>query len=226
MARLRAPDGCPWDREQTLESLKKYVIEEAYEVCDAIDSGSPEGLREELGDLLLQVAFQSQIASERGWFDHTGVVDAISDKMERRHPHVFGEAVATTAEEVARAWEARKAVEKAGRGPFDGIPKALPPLSKATTVLHRLLGMGAALPGGDDPLGEALTRLGTLRRAAAPTAGSDRSDTEAARVIGAALLLLTNASRQLGVDASAALDAAVVELMAAHNGPVPIQRST
>src|SRR5215510_1904044 len=93
MQRLLAPNGCPWDREQTLETLRPYVVEEAHEVVDAIDRGSPGELREELGDLLLQIVFQSELARAQGWFGPDDVVDAICDKLIRRHPHVFGDAV-------------------------------------------------------------------------------------------------------------------------------------
>ena len=113
MAHLRAPDGCPWDREQTPASLKRYIIEEAYELCDAIDTGDPEHIKEELGDLLFQVVFQAQIAAERGQFTIQDVVDGISNKMEHRHPHVFGDETVNSAAEVNEQWEKRKAEEKA-----------------------------------------------------------------------------------------------------------------
>lgn len=205
MERLRAPDGCPWDREQTPESLEKYVIEEAYEVCDAIRSGSQESLREELGDLLLQVVFQAQIAREHGHFDINGVVDAISDKMERRHPHVFGDAVAATADDVARQWEAQKRKEKADRGLFDGIPRALPATSKATTVIWRAVSAGHAGPGGVEPLAAA--------RAALDVLGAPGPERDAA--IGEALLCLVDLARSLEVDPTTALEAATARYAAA-----------
>src|SRR4051794_16582471 len=105
MQRLLAPDGCPWDREQTLQSLRNYVIEEAYEVVDAIDRGAPEDLREELGDLLLQIVFQSELARARGWFGPDDVIAAICDKLVRRHPHVFGDAKVSGTAEVLTNWE-------------------------------------------------------------------------------------------------------------------------
>ena len=105
MQRLLGPDGCPWDREQTIESMRPYVIEEAHEVVDAIDRGSPEMMREELGDLLMQIVFLAELARAKGWFGPDDVVDAISEKMLRRHPHVFGDASASTSAEVLARWE-------------------------------------------------------------------------------------------------------------------------
>src|SRR5262245_54934835 len=109
MRRLLAPDGCPWDREQTLESLRPYVIEEAHEVVDAIDRGLTAELREELGDLLLQIVFQAELARARGWFGPDDVVSAICDKLVRRHPHVFGDVQVSGTGEVLANWEAIKA---------------------------------------------------------------------------------------------------------------------
>jgi len=109
MQRLLAPDGCPWDREQTLESLRNYVIEEAHEVVDAIDRGSIEDLREELGDLLLQIVFQAELARARDWFGPDDVIASICDKLVRRHPHVFGDTSVSNAREVVANWEIIKA---------------------------------------------------------------------------------------------------------------------
>src|SRR5215470_7738768 len=124
MARLRAPGGCPWDREQSHESIRKYVIEEAYEVAEAIDGGDPQELCNELGDLLLQVVFHAQMASEAGRFEIADVCDAIGEKLRRRHPHVFGEVQVADARSVERNWEQIKAAE---RGPaasaIDGVPR-------------------------------------------------------------------------------------------------------
>src|SRR5262245_31984031 len=112
MDRLREPGGCPWDREQRMEDLKAYLLEEAYEVVDAIDDGDPEGLKEELGDLLFQVVFLARIAKERGHFTADDVAAGIAEKMTRRHPHVFGEATARTSGEVLRQWEEIKRSER------------------------------------------------------------------------------------------------------------------
>ncbi len=115
MARLRAPDGCPWDREQTLDSIKPHTLEETYEVFDAIDRRDWDNLREELGDLLLQVLFYAQIASDEGHFTIDDVVRGLSAKLVRRHPHIFGDAAAETANDVIRTWHAVKQKEKEGK---------------------------------------------------------------------------------------------------------------
>lgn len=145
MERLRSPGGCPWDREQTLKSLKQYLIEEAYEVIDAIDSGDPARHVEELGDLLLQVVFQAQIRKEQGDFDFNDVAQSISDKLIRRHPHVFGDVQVTGSGEVLRNWEAIKAREKnedKPRSAVDGVPRHLPALHKAHQVQSRAARVG------------------------------------------------------------------------------------
>jgi tetrapyrrole methylase family protein/MazG family protein len=144
MQRLRSPNGCPWDREQTLQSLKPYLVEECYEVLDAIDEGDPEKHAEELGDLLLQIVFQAQIRSERGEFRFDDVARAISEKLIRRHPHVFGDVKADTPEAVVKNWEAIKRTEKEGapRSAVAGIPRHLPALQKAEQVQIRAARVG------------------------------------------------------------------------------------
>jgi len=141
MARLRDPQGgCPWDLEQDFASIAPYTIEEAYEVDDAIRRGDLAGLREELGDLLLQVVFHAQMAREAGHFDFGDVVQAICDKLVDRHPHVFGDAVILTARAQTDAWEQRKAFERAqggARSAADGVPLALPALLRARKLLSR-----------------------------------------------------------------------------------------
>jgi MazG family protein len=139
MARLRDPvAGCPWDREQSFATIAPYTIEEAYEVADAIDRHAMGDLRDELGDLLFQVVFHARIAEERGGFTFEDVAGAIADKMERRHPHVFGNAVVRTAAEQTMAWEGHKATERfeAGTSPsaLDGIAKAMPALLRAAKL--------------------------------------------------------------------------------------------
>ncbi len=129
--RLRAPGGCPWDRKQTPESLKQYIVEEAYEVLDAIDSGERRAICEELGDLLLQVLLQAEIASETSDFTLREVMTALSRKLVHRHPHVFGDTAVSGADEVISNWEKIKVKEKAGRGLFDGLPRHLPALQTA-----------------------------------------------------------------------------------------------
>jgi XTP/dITP diphosphohydrolase len=143
MRRLRAPDGCPWDREQTHQSLRPYLLEEAAEAVDAVDSGDPLELAGELGDVLLQVAFHSVIAEEHGDFTYQTVENAIVDKLVRRHPHVFGDVNVADSNEVVTNWQAIKAQERAGKPeqhPAERVPKALGALARATEVA-RALGM-------------------------------------------------------------------------------------
>ncbi len=146
MERLRGPHGCPWDREQTLESLTPFITEEAYEVVAAIDSGSPEAVKEELGDLLFQVVFASQIAKEKGEFDMGEVIEASVEKMVRRHPHVFGDVKADTSEEVLKHWAEIKAQEKMERkekaGHLADVPEAFPALLRAHKVSARAAKVG------------------------------------------------------------------------------------
>jgi MazG family protein len=169
MQRLLAPDGCPWDREQSLETLRPFVVEEAHEVVDAIDRGDMVDLREELGDLLLQIVFQSELARARGLFGPDDVVAAISDKMVRRHPHVFGDDVAGTAGEVLEAWEKRKAREREAKaeterpkGALDGVPVAMPSLLRAVRIGDKAARVGYDWPspaGARDKVGEELREL-------------------------------------------------------------------
>jgi tetrapyrrole methylase family protein/MazG family protein len=174
---------CPWDREQTHDSLTRYLLEEAYEVLDAIASGEDEHLEEELGDLLFQVVLHSAIARERGAFTLADVARGIHDKLRDRHPHVFGDVLAETAEEVLGTWEANKKLEKGRDSVFDGIPSSLSALLYATKVLRKASSIGADhVPGA---------------------AGAD---------IGARLLDLVLEARASGVDAEAALRAAATEL--------------
>ena len=131
---LRAPGGCPWDREQTLESLRAYVLEEAYEVIQAIELGDTDGLIEELGDFLFQVVFISQIANEEGKFDVGDVTQKLHDKLVRRHPHVFGEKKARDAADALRTWNAEKLKEKKGKPDLEEVPRAMPSLMRAQRV--------------------------------------------------------------------------------------------
>ncbi len=173
IARLRAPDGCPWDRKQTHRSLRPYLLEEAYEVLAALDAEDPDALKEELGDLLIQVALHVQIATEEGEFKLKDVIEHVVTKLIRRHPHVFGETQVADAEDVARNWERIKAQERAANGQteqgktlLDGVPTALPALALAQTYVARLARVGYPLPEKDtveglteEALGKALLRL-------------------------------------------------------------------
>ncbi len=143
MERLRAPGGCPWDREQTFQSIKPYLLEETYEVMDSIDAQDWDGLAEELGDLLLQVVFFSQMAEEAGHFDVSDALQAINEKLVRRHPHVFGEGQAKTDEDVTRKWDEIKAAEKPRpKGLLTGVPRSLPALMEAAQISRRAAGAG------------------------------------------------------------------------------------
>ncbi len=144
--RLRAPGGCPWDRKQTPESLKQYIIEEAYEVIDAVDRKNREALCEELGDLLLQVFLQSDIAEEEGSFSLADVMEGLSNKLVRRHPHVFGDKAVKDADEVISNWEKIKQKEKEGRGLLDGLPLHLPALQTAGRIGEKAARIGFDWP--------------------------------------------------------------------------------
>ena len=165
-ARLRAPDGCPWDRRQTHASLRPFVLEEAYETVDAIEGGAPEDLAEELGDLFLQIILHAQLAAEEGAFDLTDVYRNLGAKIIRRHPHVFGDLEVSGAEEVLRNWETIKAAERheAGGPPsaFDGIARALPALAASREIQERASSLGwdwPAIEGVCEKVGEELAEL-------------------------------------------------------------------
>src|SRR5215813_7641500 len=145
MARLRAPGGCPWDREQTFDSIKPYTLEETYEVMDAIDRRDWKGLAEELGDYILQAVFYAQMANEEKLFTIADALDAVNDKLVRRHPHVFGNQSAATAGDVKRIWGEVKAAEKktdADTSLLSGVPRALPALVEAQQIASRAAGVG------------------------------------------------------------------------------------
>jgi len=167
VAGLRAEDGCPWDRKQTLKTLKQYLIEESYELLDAIDSGSVEHHMEELGDVLLQVALQAQIRAEEGAFDFDKVADRLTDKLIRRHPHVFGTAEADTPDDVLRNWEQIKAEERkeSRKTIFDGIPGHLPALQKAQRIQSKAARIGFDWSDVKDVAAKIDEELDELRRA-------------------------------------------------------------
>ena len=194
MARLRSADGCPWDREQTHESLEVHLLEEAYEVLESIDQGDSAGLREELGDLLLQVAFHARIAEQEGSFDLAGVADAIVAKLLHRHPHVFGEATVADAAEVVRNWESIKRAEKRRAGVFEDMPTALPALLSAHKTQKRAAQLGFTV--SED---QARQRLREALRSGA---------------IGDALFWLVAVARAKGVDPETALRRAVAAFRA------------
>jgi MazG family protein len=197
MQRLLAPDGCPWDREQTLETLRPYVIEEAHEVVDAIDRKNLKDLREELGDLLLQIVFQSQIQGEFGIDD---VIGAICEKMVRRHPHVFGTEEAADAAAVLKRWETLKAAEKKDRGVLDGVPVAMPALLRAQRVSEKAAHLGLDWPNADGPRQKLDEEVAELDAA---LASGDRAASE--HELGDVLFSVANLGRKHGLDAEAAL---------------------
>ncbi len=196
MARLRGPGGCEWDRAQTWRTIAPYTIEEAYEVADAITRDDVADIKDELGDLLLQVVFHSRIAEERGAFTLADVVAAISDKMERRHPHIFGDA----ADGGHHLWEEVKAAERAGRGAgsvVDGIAVALPALMRAEKLQKRAARIGFDWPDADGPRAKIDEELAEVESAA--------TDDDRAEEIGDLLFAVVNWARHHNVDAEAAL---------------------
>lgn len=200
---LLAPGGCPWDRQQTHESLRPYLIEEAYEVLDAIDQGSPEGLREELGDLLMQVVFHSELARKAGQFELSEVIAGIGDKLLRRHPHVFGDEEVDSAGEVKQRWDELKRAE--GRqSACDGVPRALPALRRGRSLGERLASVGfdwSDLAGPREKLDEEVAELDEA------AAGDDPD--RVAEELGDVLFALVNLARHLRVDPEDALRAAL-----------------
>jgi len=205
MARLRAPDGCPWDREQTFDTIKPYLLEETYEVIDAIDERDWRELVGELGDLLLQSVFFSQMAAEQNLFSIGDALDAINQKLIRRHPHVFGEASAETAGDVRRIWGEIKAEEKKqkgedGGGLLDSVPRALPALVEAQQLTSRAAHAGFDWDNADqvlDKLHEELAEFASARRAA--------SQEELEGELGDLLFVLVNLARFVKVDPEQAL---------------------
>jgi MazG family protein len=224
-ARLRAPDGCPWDREQTHASLRSHLLEEAYEVYDALEDGATPGLAGELGDLLLQIVLHAQLAAEAGVFDLADVQEAIGTKIVRRHPHVFGDAEARTAGDVNRQWERIKAQERADagdaadtgdtgddaegasqamtRGALDGIARSLPALAASQEMQERAAHIGYDWPDIEGVLDKVIEETDELRQAAA-----DDDATAWAEEFGDLLFVLVNVARKRGVDAEAAVRAA------------------
>ena len=227
-ARLRAPDGCPWDRRQDHRSLRTYLLEEAYETVDAIERGDPGDLAEELGDLFLQVVLHAQLSAEEGQFDLTDVYRTLGAKIIRRHPHVFGDLAVSGVEQVLANWETIKSAEReeAGRPPasFAGVARALPALPASREIQERASALGwdwPAIGGVWDKVGEELDEL----RAAA----ADPSTEGRLHELGDVLFALVNLGRWLGIDPEEALRSAnrrwverwnAVEALAAERGLV------
>ena len=210
IARLRGPGGCPWDREQTHASLKAMTIEEAYEVLEAIDHGDEE-LAGELGDLLLQVVFHSQIAREGGRFTIADVIDRVSAKMVRRHPHVFAGHDADTPEQVLRTWEAMKRQERRAKGKaatesaLDGVSKSLPAVLEAFQISTKAARLGFDWPDADAVLAKLDEETTELKAA---MAGPERDALPISDEIGDLLFAAVNLARKLGLDPESALKSA------------------
>src|SRR6185369_13836775 len=200
MQRLLAPDGCPWDQEQSYASLRKYVLEEACEVIDAIDSGQPAALKDELGDLLLQVVFLGELARRDGKFGSDDVVRAIVEKLVRRHPHVFGEVEVSGSEEVLTNWEAIKAEENKERGLLEGVPRSLPALYRAQRMSEKVSRVGFDWPDGRGSRDKVSEELAEVDEA---IQGGDKLRIE--QELGDLLFSLVNLARHHGVDAELAL---------------------
>lgn len=216
MDRLRGDQGCPWDREQTRESIKPFLLEETYEVLEAIDQSKPAQLKEELGDLLLQIVFHCQIAKERGEFDAETLISACIDKLVRRHPHVFGDHKVKDSEEVLHRWEDLKRQERGSEGEesslLDGLPKALPALLQAHRVQERVSRSGFDWPKTPSPhqgeLGEGLKGVVAkvqeeLRELEEAIRHRDRKCIE--EELGDLLFSLVNLARLVGVEPEGAL---------------------
>jgi MazG family protein len=216
MRALRAPDGCPWDREQTHASLRPFVLEETYEVLDAIESGNPDTLREELGDFLYEAVFLAQISEEAGAFSIGDAIQAICDKLVRRHPHVFArdteDGAAVTSRQVIEKWETMKARERAARGDaapgaakttLSGVPKTLPSLLRAYEISARAAAVGFDWARPADVLEKIEEEIAEVRHEVESGATGDLSRAE--EEMGDVLFAIANLSRKLGIEPEAAL---------------------
>lgn len=214
MRELRGPEGCPWDKQQNLRSLQPMLIEEVYEVVEAVDTEDYQGLAEELGDVLLHVVFHAELGREIGAFDIDTVVEGIADKLVRRHPHVFGDQTAGDAGEGLEHWEAIKKQEKKtgpGHDPegsiLDGIPPRLPALHEAHKISERVARRGFDWPDLEGVLGKLTEETAELKDAAA-IADPERRRREAESEIGDLLFVVVNLARHLDVDSERALKGA------------------
>ncbi len=205
METLRSEQGCPWDREQTLESLKAPLVEETYEVLDAIDGGDRHALKDELGDLLLQVVFQSQLCREEGVFDFYDVAQTICDKLIRRHPHIFADAEAETAQDVIRHWEAIKQIERGGerRSALAGVPRSMPPLTRAFQLQRKAARVGFDWPNVRGVADKVAEELCEVEDALARNHAEDLREE-----LGDLLFAVTNLCRFSGCDADETLQSA------------------
>ena len=211
-ARLRAPNGCPWDREQTHDSLRTYLVEETYEVLDAIDGGDARKFADELGDLLLQIVFHAELAAEAGRFDIADVIEQIYTKMVRRHPHVFGEARAKTSAQVLKNWEQLKAEERAKSQPsqaasasiLDAVPRGLPGLLEAHQLTRRAANVGFDWPDVKGIFDKLAEETRELKSAIGGLASGERRE-KIEEEVGDLLFVGVNLARFLELDAEIAL---------------------
>lgn len=216
MKRLRAPDGCPWDRKQTFDSLRAHILEESYELVDALSHRQEEGMdhvKEEAGDLAMQFVFVGCLAEEQGAFTLEDILEGVCDKLVRRHPHVFGDQSAKDDAEALRNWEAIKAEERKNKaageqGVLSGVPRALPSVVKAYRVQQKAASVGFDWPGGDQGpvLDKVAEELDEVRRAVA-------GEGNPAEELGDLLYVTVHLCRRLGVDPEAALEAANAKFM-------------
>jgi len=205
MARLRAPGGCPWDREQTFDTIKPHTLEETYEVLEAIDARDWPGLADELGDFMLQAVFYAQMASEAGHFDIADSLDAINNKLIRRHPHIFGDTEANTADDVKKRWDEIKAEEKQAKGEqpkllLESIPRSLPALVEAAQISSRAARSGFDWENAEQVLAKLEEELHELAEAR-----KQSSHEEIEGEIGDLLFVLVNLARFMKVDPEQAL---------------------
>ncbi len=204
MARLRSPQGCPWDRVQTFNTIAPYTIEEAYEVADAIERGDMADLQDELGDLLLQVVFHAQMASEQGRFEFADVVSSICDKMTRRHPHVFGETAVADADQVKEVWEDIKAQEREANpdtSALAGVSAGLPEWIRAAKLTKRAARVGFDWPDAAAVLEKLDEEVEELRQELSDDANPQRLEEE----LGDLLFVIANLGRKLKIDSGRAL---------------------
>ena len=197
VATLRAPGGCPWDRKQTHQSLGKHLVEECYEALEAFDEDDPAKIKEELGDILLQVMLHSRIAEDKGLFTVDDVISVLSDKLVSRHPHVFGDDDAATAEDVEARWEVRKRREKGRKSVLEGVPSALPALAHSQSIHRRAANAGFDWDDVDGAMEKLDEEIAELREASTPE--------ELEEELGDVLSTLVNVGRKLDLDMEAAL---------------------
>jgi len=198
--RLRSPGGCPWDQEQTHSSIRRNLLEETYEVLEAIDGGDPKALCEELGDILVQIAFHVQMAEEAGHFTMEDVLGGINGKLVKRHPHVFGDVKVGSAEEVEERWDAIKRSERGGKSSLDRVPRDLPALAYSQSVQDRAARTGFEWPSLEASLDKLAEEVGEVSRTETP---EDREEE-----MGDVLFALVSTARQMGIHAEVALQGA------------------